>query len=65
MPLQAQRQTQARQALLEASDQFIQPFGIGLARRQAAAALVQQFEGGVGLLQVQGLLLNLVFQGAV
>ncbi|MNF85781.1 hypothetical protein D3C84_681920 [compost metagenome] len=65
LPLQAQRQAQARQALLEAPDQFIQAFGIGQACGQAAAALVQQLEGGIGLLQVQGFLPHLTLQGAV
>ena len=63
--LQAQRQAQPRQAFLEAPDQFVQALGIGQARGQAAAALVQQLEGGVGLLQVEGLEAHLAFQGAV
>ncbi|MNZ64118.1 hypothetical protein D3C78_822800 [compost metagenome] len=65
MTLQAQRQTQAGQALLKTADQLIQPLGVGQARGQAAAALIQQFEGGVGLLQVQGFLPDLGFEGAV
>ena len=65
LSLQAQRQAQAGQALLEAPDQLIQAFGIGQACGQAATALVQQLEGGIGLLQVQGFLLDLTLQGAM
>ena len=65
VPLQAQRQAQARQAFLETPDQFVEAFGVGQARGQAAAALVEQFQGGVGLLQVEGFVLHLAFQGAM
>ncbi|MNZ75112.1 hypothetical protein D3C78_935830 [compost metagenome] len=40
LALQAQRQAQPGQALLEAPDQLIQALGIGQACRQAAAALI-------------------------
>lgn len=65
LALQAQRQAQPRQALLEAPDQLVQAFGVGQPRGQAAAALIQQLEGGIGLLQVVGLLPHQGFQGAV
>ncbi|MNG07019.1 hypothetical protein D3C84_903040 [compost metagenome] len=65
LSLQTQRQAQARQALLEAPDQLIQTFGIGQACGQASAALVQQLEGSIGLLQVQGFLLDLTLKGAM
>ncbi|MNQ94994.1 hypothetical protein D3C85_1105340 [compost metagenome] len=65
LSLQAQRQAQTGQALLKAPDQLIQAFGIGQACGQAAAALVQQLESRVGLLQVQGFLPDLSLQGAV
>ena len=65
LTLQAQRQAQAGQALLEAPDQLIQTFGIGQACGQASTALVQQFKGSIGLLQVQGFLLHLTLKGAM
>ncbi|MNI22606.1 hypothetical protein D3C73_761640 [compost metagenome] len=65
LALQAQGQAQAGQALLEAPDQVIQAFGVGQARGQVTAALVQQLQRRIGLLQVQGFLLNLAFEGAM